>query len=218
MTGDRCMLRSHWNSEQLRGLLAVILLCSAHGHRQHVEQRRLALPSHSAAGGVKVFYHLTAINNYRSVSHVVSHVLIAEPAVLLHDLAYYARREVVLDHMSKLHLSGLYQRADNVYCFILGEDDAVEQARQLLAAFGRKFVVAATSRDVEQYERFTLLRMRAYIAPSDKVSCLHALADASVLHALAGLLNLTYTLACRCSTFTPRESRATCPSMSTGGA
>jgi hypothetical protein len=36
-----------------------------------VEQRRLALPSHSAAGGVKVFYHLTAINNYRSANRLL---------------------------------------------------------------------------------------------------------------------------------------------------
>ena len=66
MTGDSQPLRSQRDRVQLKALTTFILLCSAHGHRQHAEQRRLALPSHSAAGGVKVFYHLTAINNYRS--------------------------------------------------------------------------------------------------------------------------------------------------------
>ena len=138
-------------------------------------------------------------------------------------LSSFMHREVVLDHMSKLHLSGLYQRVDTVYCFILGEEDAVEQARQLLLAFGRKFVVAATSRDMEQYERFTLLRMRGYIDPSDKVLRLPALPGtlpAAYWCACSGnCAHLPLALDfCRCSIFIQRESRATCPSMSTGGA
>ena len=84
------------------------------------------------------------------------------------------RREIVLDHLSKLHLSGLYQRVDNVYCFVLAEQGALDEAAQLLLAFGAKIQIAATSSDLEQYERFTLLRMRAYVRPDDKVLYMHS--------------------------------------------
>ena len=80
----------------------------------------------------------------------------------------------MLDHLSKLHLSGLYRRVDNVFCFILGKQEATDEAAQLLLAFGSKIRIADTSTDLEQYERFTLLRMRAYVRPGDKVLYMHS--------------------------------------------
>lgn len=96
---------------------------------------------------VKVFYHVAAKDHYRTI---------------------------VLEHMSRLLFSRLYDRAEGVYCFILGETDgALAEARQLLESFGSKIHIASTSRDVSQFERFTLIGLRAHLAPTDVFLYMH---------------------------------------------
>lgn len=76
--------------------------------------------------------------------------------------------------MSRLLFSGLYDRAEGVYCFILAESpDALAEATQLLQSFGTKVHVAQTSTDMAQYERFTLTGLRAHLAPTDVFLYMH---------------------------------------------
>ncbi len=80
----------------------------------------------------------------------------------------------MLEHMSRLLFSGLYDRAEGVYCFILADSpDALAEATQLLQSFGTKVHVAQTSTDMAQYERFTLTGLRAHLAPTDVFLYMH---------------------------------------------
>ena len=100
-----------------------------------------------AQRAVKVFYHVAAKDHYRSV---------------------------VLEHMSRLLFSGLYDRAEGIYCFVLAETaEAAAEASRLLQSFGAKVHVAQTSTDMSQFERFTLTGLRAHLAPTDVFLYMH---------------------------------------------
>ena len=101
----------------------------------------------SAEGLIKVALHITAVSHYRvSVQH----------------------------HISRLIFSGLYDIAEGIYCFILGQNSAdIEAAATFVQNFGRKIVVAKNSTHMELYERFTLLGMRAYLQPDDYFLYMH---------------------------------------------
>ena len=97
--------------------------------------------------GVKVFYHVAALRHYKAI---------------------------LMEHMSRLHFSGLYEKVEGVYCFILGESEqAIQEATQMLQSFGGKINIAGTSLDVSHFERFTLLSMRQLIEPTDRFLYMH---------------------------------------------
>ena len=99
-------------------------------------------------GSVKIFYHVAAKDHYRSL---------------------------VLEHMSRLLFSGLYDRTEGVYCFVLAETaEASAEASQLLRSFGSKVHIAQTSTETAQYERFTLSGLRAHLAPDDVFLYMHS--------------------------------------------
>lgn len=130
----------------LGGALAVELEEAADG-QQHIHAMQAQGGRHVHAG-VKVFYHVAALRHYKAI---------------------------VMEHMSRLHFSGLYERVQGVYCFILGESEAgIREATQVLQSFGGKITIAGTSLDVSQFERFTLLGMRQLIEPTDRFLYMHS--------------------------------------------
>ena len=96
---------------------------------------------------VKVFFHIAAFNNY-------------------HD--------IIADHMTRLIFSGVYDRAETVFCFIVGPSKgAIEEATQYLKLFGQKVVIANTTLNYTLFERFTLLGLKQYLEPGDNLLYIH---------------------------------------------
>ena len=112
-----------------------------------LSEQRTQLPR-PAQRRIKIAYHVTAIGRY--------------PAI-------------VQEHFGRLIFSGLYDVVERIYCFILGPSTAdIEQARMLLQRFGRKVFIAGTLTNTTQYERFTLLGIRAYLQPGDTFLYMHS--------------------------------------------
>jgi hypothetical protein len=81
---------------------------------------------------------------------------------------------VVLDQAAKLLFSGLYARVKTIYCFLAGDKDDIGRIRDLLLNYGSKFQIGAEGPGDKSYERFTLLKIRNYIQPSDKFLYIHS--------------------------------------------
>ena len=112
----------------------------------------------SARGEVKIALHITAMSHYRLS---------------------------VQQHLDRLIFSGLYDTAQGIYCFILGPSIAeIEAAAVFVQKFGRKITIAGNSTDMNLYERFTLLGMRAHLQPEDYFLYLHT---KGVTHAVDNL-------------------------------
>lgn len=81
---------------------------------------------------------------------------------------------VVKDQVTKIIFSGLYDRANDIYCFIAGlEEERVKEIAQYLEQSGSKFHVCETSTTDTSYERFTLTKICNYIDPEDKILYIH---------------------------------------------
>lgn len=96
---------------------------------------------------IKVAYHLAAIGEYKMI---------------------------VQQHFGRLIFSGLYDIVQGIYCFILGAEEELTEARALLQRYGRKVIVAGTSTNLTLYERFTLLGIRAHLEPGDVFLYMHS--------------------------------------------
>jgi len=81
--------------------------------------------------------------------------------------------KIVRDQCVKIIFSGLYERVDNIYCFLLGEDYKREEIKILLGQMGHKFLIADESIEILLYERFTLLGMRKFVSAEDKILYIH---------------------------------------------
>lgn len=94
--------------------------------------------------------------------------------IALHITAMAHYQLIVQQHFSRLIFSGLYDIAEGIYCFILGPTNAeIEAAAAFVQKFGHKIIVAGNSTEMNMYERFTLLGMRAYLQPEDFFLYLH---------------------------------------------
>lgn len=110
-------------------------------------EQRLHLTG-AGQGGVKIAYHVTAVGRYPYI---------------------------IQEHFSRLIFSGLYDVVDGIYCFILGPSEAtIREAKILLQRFGRKVIIAGTSQNTTQYERFTLTGMKSYLQPGDIFLYMHS--------------------------------------------
>lgn len=82
--------------------------------------------------------------------------------------------DVVKDQCFRIVFSGLYKRVDAVYCFLVGEPDYIAKVKDMFKAIGSKFVVGAEGPGDTSYERFTLLKIPAYLKPNDKFLYIHS--------------------------------------------
>ena len=109
---------------------------------------------------------------------------------------------IVQDQINKIIFSGLYQKVETIFCFLIGETKYIESITQLLARNGKKFKIGAFGYDnptyktilefnknvvipthpiwLDQeanqnpYERFTLLLIKQFINPTDKILYIHS--------------------------------------------
>ena len=80
---------------------------------------------------------------------------------------------ILRDQISKIHFSGLYQSIDTIFCFLVGEPDYINECIKCIQVSGSRFKIAELGPNDTTYERFTLLKIRDYITPEDKVLYIH---------------------------------------------
>lgn len=96
---------------------------------------------------VKVFYHICAVN----------HVM-----------------DVVKQHVMMLHMSGLYDAAEKIYCCLCGEPALIAEVTNFLSTAGRKFTIHKSVPHDKSYERLTLYAMHDLLAPEDYALYFHS--------------------------------------------
>lgn len=96
---------------------------------------------------IKVFYHICAIN------HVMN---------------------VVKSHVMMMHMSGLYDVAQTIYCCISGVPKLIGEVQDFLLRAGKKFVIHNIVPYDTSYERLTLYAMHDLLQPTDYALYLHS--------------------------------------------
>lgn len=94
--------------------------------------------------------------------------------IFFHIAAIHRYTEIIAERMTRLIFSGLYDRSEGIYCFIMSPtQETLEEAQEFLRGFGTKIVIANTTLDCSLYERFTLLGLQKYIQTGDYLLYLH---------------------------------------------
>jgi hypothetical protein len=96
---------------------------------------------------IKVFYHICAIH------HVMS---------------------ILKENVMAMHVSGLYDAAEAIYCCLCGEPEVLPQVEAFLRTAGKKFVVHVVKPKDTTYERLTLGAMHDLLQPGDVALYLHS--------------------------------------------
>ena len=79
---------------------------------------------------------------------------------------------VLEDQISKMVYSGLYHEASTIICGIAAStQEDIQQAANMLAAYGTKFDIGAAQVNSPLNERLTMNLIRERAAPSDRVLC-----------------------------------------------
>jgi hypothetical protein len=74
----------------------------------------------------------------------------------------------------KIIFSGLFDRADKIYCFVTGKKDQIDPVKSFLESLPAKCEVKEVGVDDTTYERFTLNKIRGLVHPNDKFLYLHS--------------------------------------------
>ena len=94
--------------------------------------------------------------------------------VFFHILCNEHTEEVVLNKITKIIFSGLYENCRNIFCFLVGtESDKIDHIKHIIENSGKKFIIADIGLNDASYERFTLLKIKNYINPDDKILYIH---------------------------------------------
>jgi hypothetical protein len=94
---------------------------------------------------IKIFYHICAINNW----------------------------DVIVDsQLTKIHNSGLYNEVEVIYVNIVGED--ANKCVNFIKDYGDKIKILKVDVNDKSYERLTLLNIKQYITPEDKILYIHS--------------------------------------------
>lgn len=84
-------------------------------------------------------------------------------------------REIVVDQLTKIIISGLYDRATAVYSTLSGPSaTALTAAEQLMHSFGSKFHVLDHQLNSTLYERSTLDQIRSHVSRDDRILYIHS--------------------------------------------
>ena len=81
---------------------------------------------------------------------------------------------IVIDQITKIVFSGLYEYVDLIYCFLAGEQDYINKIHMYILNQGKKIKIADIGINDTSYERFTLLQIPKYIDDSDKFLYIHS--------------------------------------------
>jgi hypothetical protein len=81
--------------------------------------------------------------------------------------------EVLKDQINKIIFSGLYDKCNKIFCFLVGEDEYIKICIDYINNQGKKFSIEAVDPNNKSFERFTLLKIKKYINDNDKFLYIH---------------------------------------------
>lgn len=82
--------------------------------------------------------------------------------------------KMMRDQVTKIIFSGLYASCDNIYCFLVGNEERyIDECKYIIETSGSKFTLADVGLHDATFERFTLLKIKQYIEPSDYILYVH---------------------------------------------
>jgi len=79
-----------------------------------------------------------------------------------------------MDQVAKIIYSGLYADAAQIYCFLTGGKDNIDQIKRYFETLPKKFKIEAVGIDDKTYERFTLNRISNLVRDNDKFLYIHS--------------------------------------------
>jgi len=77
------------------------------------------------------------------------------------------------EQLAKIIYSGLYEKVTQIFCFISGDPKFVNQCALFLQTAGNKICITQIGYYDASCERFTILSIKDYIAPEDKILYMH---------------------------------------------
>jgi hypothetical protein len=81
---------------------------------------------------------------------------------------------IVIDQITKIIFSGLYEKVDAINCFVAGNPSYIQSIVTYIQQQGAKFLIREIGENDTTYERFTLLKIAPEIMPDDKFLYLHS--------------------------------------------
>lgn len=81
--------------------------------------------------------------------------------------------DIITEQTQHILISGLYNSVDNIYCFLTGESEYIQQCINYIQILGNKYKIAEVGENDRSYERFTLLKIKQYIKSGDKLLYIH---------------------------------------------
>ena len=137
---------------------------SAHARDKHERERRYFCIQESFQGSH--LYRIPALVQEAAQRRVI---------VFYHIAAMNSWREVVEGQLSRLVFSGLYDRADTVFCGITAPSQTIlVEAIRLVTGFGAKIKVLEQVVNSTEYERLTLHRIRENTVATDAILYFHS--------------------------------------------
>lgn len=122
--------------------------------------------------------------------------------IFYHIYCIEPTEKFVKDQINKIIFSGLYHKVKAIYCFLVGETKFIESIKTLLTLHGKKFIIASigygsiTYKQILElnknvvipnteewlmyegnnnpHERTTLLQIKKFIKPNDKILYIHS--------------------------------------------
>jgi len=77
------------------------------------------------------------------------------------------------EQIAKIIYSGLYDKITKIYCFITGQEPFVNDCVRSIKTAGKKFHIVKYAYNDVTCERYTLLSIKEYILPQDKILYIH---------------------------------------------
>ena len=112
-------------------------------------------------------------NIHQSISEIAPIKSSNQCKIFYHIFCNDNTKQVVTDQINKIIFSGLYENLSKIFCFITGKQEYIQVIINILQKSGKKFQIMAIGVDDTTYERFTLLKIREFIVPGEKILYIH---------------------------------------------
>lgn len=83
-------------------------------------------------------------------------------------------KSIIIEQITKIIFSNLYDKVDNIYCFLTGSKEYTKHIFNILLLYGKKFCIKEVGINDKSYERFTIHKIKNYIKKNDKFLYIHS--------------------------------------------
>jgi hypothetical protein len=94
--------------------------------------------------------------------------------VFYHIFCNKYTESIVRDQMMKFMFSGIYNKVDTIFYFLIGEDKYMDSIIEFFKSLGSKFELSKRDCLENSYERFTLHSIFQIVKPEDKILYIHS--------------------------------------------